>query len=358
MGHRTELALVTTSALPGNRTMLCFLGRVLTARMRHLLVEAFTRDEWNIGVAVTGAIEPNRFAEAKDIRWLPKEGKRTYLADPFIARLEDRSFLLAETIGQQCRCGVIVAYEITNGHPIRLGIAIETKNAHMSYPFLFHWKGNIYCVPEQAEAGAVVLYRAVDFPKRWEPAATILSGVEAHDPTIFRANSLWWLAYTDGGVECNTRLMLWYAKDPMGPWTEHARNPVKIDPRSSRGAGAPFIRDAMLIRPAQDCSGSYGAKIVFNRIVTLTPTEFEEEIIGELRPQPQGPYPRGLHTISWHDDMVIIDGLTRVFDPMAWLGQLRDRRMARMRRACRESLGKTWHADLSLEAAPNCGIRA
>ena len=112
--------------------------------------------------------------------------------------------------------------------------------------------------------------------------------------------------------------MLWYAQSIRGPWMPHTRNPVKIDPRSSRGAGRPFILDGMLIRPGQDCSSVYGAKIVFNWVRVLTPLEFREETIGELAPDPAGPYPVGLHTICYDGEVALVDGKRSIFDPTAW----------------------------------------
>ena len=62
------------------------------------------------------------------------------------------------------------------------------------------------------------------------------------------------------------------------------------------------------MRPAQDCSRTYGGAITFNRIVRLTPTAFEEEVVGRLAPEADGPYPDGLHTISSAGGVTIIDG--------------------------------------------------
>jgi hypothetical protein len=89
---------------------------------------------------------------------------------------------------------------------------------------------------------------------------------------------------------------------------------VKIDPRSSRGAGPPFVYRGALVRPSQDCSVTYGAKIIFNRVITLTPSQFHEEVIGELRPDPAGPYSLGLHTISYDGSVAVVDGKRSLFD--------------------------------------------
>jgi hypothetical protein len=206
----------------------------------------------------------------------------------------------------------------------------------MSYPYILEWQGNIYCVPEQARAHAIVLYRALDFPISWERVGEVLSGVEAIDPTVFRYGSYWWLAYTDASIDRHGRLMLWYSEGLTGPWMPHALNPVKIDPRSSRGAGRPFSYGDYLVRPAQDCSGEYGARVVFNRITKLTPEEFHEDVIGELKPDPNGRYPAGLHTICRNGDVGVVDGKAYVIDATAFLRKC----VARLRYSGRKSLGR------------------
>ncbi len=61
-------------------------------------------------------------------------------------------------------------------------------------------------------------------------------------------------------------------------------NPVVSDVRCARPAGRVFARDGDLIRPAQDCSGSYGSRLVFNRIEALSPTDYRERPIGAIEP--------------------------------------------------------------------------
>ena len=96
-------------------------------------------------------------------------------------------------------------------------------------------------------------------------------------------------------------------------FSPHAANPVKLDVRSARPAGTPFVHNGHLYRPAQDCSGSYGGKTVINRVIRLTPTEFEEEQVAVIKPYKNSPYPDGIHTISVAGNMTIIDGAKKVF---------------------------------------------
>ena len=87
------------------------------------------------------------------------------------------------------------------------------------------------------------------------------------DPTIVEWAGRWWMFGTRRDRDPNAELWLWHAPSPLGPWTVHAANPVKIDVRSSRPAGTPFVLDGVLYRPAQDCSRGYGGAVVVNRVV-------------------------------------------------------------------------------------------
>ncbi len=299
---------------------------MLSARaLRLRAFREFFRRQWNIGVADASRIDPFVDAAGLGVRWLPQGEGRDFVADCFIHAAGDRRIILAEYVREEDGRGVIAAWR---GHETRwdfAGIVIEEPDVHLSYPFLFDFEGDTYCLPERAEAGPPLLYRAISFPDRWERVGEMLPGVRAIDPTVFEYDGRWWLAHTDP-VDRQGRLMMWHASSPLGPWKPHRKNPVKIDPRSARGAGRPFIYQGALIRPAQDCSVIYGARIVFNWVVELTPETFSEEPTGSLAPDPGGPCRHGLHTISMAGGVAAIDGSRYAFDPLAWLRSRRSKR--------------------------------
>jgi hypothetical protein len=324
-----------SASLPGNISVARFALGMLVAKVSALIRAAFTRDQWNVGLIDARGLDPFANTEATHIRWLPSQGRKGFeAADPFFRRTGNHVVLLAETMAAKERRGFIAAWRVTPEGTVRLGPAIDEKGLHLSYPYLCEWNGQLYCIPEQCESEAIMLYRVVEFPTRWERIGPILLGVRAADPTLFQFGDHWWLAYVEerrnlfeGGrfwrtrPDSVTRLMLWYATGLTDQWRPHALNPVKIDSRSARGAGSPFYYDGVLVRPSQDCSVSYGAKVVFNQIVTLTPSAFEEKRIGELAPHPASPYRWGLHTFSYDGDIAAIDGCRRVSAPMNWLSK-------------------------------------
>jgi len=316
---------VVVSRILSNRQMMRFLVRQTRHAIRRAARAAFRHEEWCIGVA---DVPINRFLEArgeKRVRWLDPPERGRFIADPFGAQIDGVTHILYEDFRYATSKGVIGTIEAAASGPPRIPrIAIELP-VHASYPYLVVDRGEIYCIPETNESREIGLHRAVDFPTRWEKVGTLVSGVAALDPTVFRHEGRWWLTCTDRDVGENMPLFVWHARNLEGPWEPHALNPVKADIRSSRPAGTPFVHGAILYRPAQDCSRRYGGGIVINRIVRLTPTEFVEEPAATVEPFSESPFPDGIHTLSGVGDITLIDSKRHRFVPSAIPYVLRNR---------------------------------
>ena len=118
--------------------------------------------------------------------------------------------------------------------------------------------------------------RAVDFPRRWELAATLLSNVQAADSTIFEDGGKWWLFTAGiGGKDLGrSELSLFFSDSLFGPWMPHPKDPIVCDVSGARPAGALFYEQGELIRPAQDCSRRYGYAISLHRVEVLSETDY------------------------------------------------------------------------------------
>jgi hypothetical protein len=184
---------------------------------------------------------------------------------------------------------------------------------HASYPYLMPVPGLLLCLPEVNESGRTLLFKIETAPTRLTYVASLLDDVPMSDGTIFRFGEYHWLFGTRADRDSQLRLYAWFGNAVDGPWTPHALNPIKVDITSARPAGTPFWAGGSLIRPAQDCSRSYGCAIALNRIVELTPTAFREETVARIAPDPRGPYPDGIHTLSFVGDRILIDGKRQVF---------------------------------------------
>ncbi len=329
---------VAPSRIPSNRQMMRFLVRQTRHALRRAARALVRHEEWCIGVA---DVPINRFLEArgeKRVRWLNPPERGRFIADPFGAQIDGVTHILYEDFRYATSKGVIGTVEAAASGPPRIPrVAIELP-VHASYPYLVIDRGEIYCIPETNASREIGLHRAVDFPTRWEKIGTLVSGVAALDPTVFRHESRWWLTCTDREVGENMPLFVWHARSLEGPWEPHALNPVKADIRSSRPAGTPFVHDGVLYRPAQDCSRMYGGGIVINRVLRLTPTEFTEEPAATVEPFSDSPFPDGIHTLSSVGHITLIDSKRHRFVPSAIPYVLRNRPVPRRDPAIRRRI--------------------
>jgi len=65
--------------------------------------------------------------------------------------------------------------------------------------------------------------------------------------------------------------------------------------------------------------------VSINRIDILDPDQFAEHPVRVLHPDPQGPYRHGLHTLSFAQDRVLVDGKRLALRPGLLLDKLRRR---------------------------------
>jgi hypothetical protein len=314
---------------PSVRGLLTFGAKVARNFARAQIRALSAQDRWRVGVIeapIGSLLGPG---PTPDVRWLTAGRRGTYLADPFPIHGSANGAMLAEEYDHRTRRGRIV--KVDTAGEVRL---VLDPGLHASYPFTFEHDGEVWCTPETVKARRVDLYRGSDGGRVWTRVASLIDDVAAVDPTVFRHDGLWWLFCTDGDRGPNTKLHAWYAADLLGPWSPHGANPLKTDVTSSRPAGTPFVRDGRLYRPAQDASRTYGGRVVINEVLRLTPTEFEEAVVAEIAPDPDGPCPDGVHTISAWGSRTLVDGKRREF---AWRGAAYElgarMRAARTRRA-------------------------
>lgn len=282
-------------------------------KLRNLFFEE--RAHWNIGI-VDSPIESFLEIEKPKVKWLEGASSRGFRADPFGILHKGKLCILFENYEYEKKKGEIWAKVGERSEKV-----MELP-VHASYPFLiqedneFSSKtpseertscvGEIYCVPETNAANEVAIYKAKDFPWKWEKIAVLFEAA-ASDATFFKHNGLWFCFYTLADAP-HSKLYLRYAKNLFGEWKEHPKNPVKEDIGSSRPAGTIFTHEEKIYRPAQDCSKTYGGSVTICEIKKLNEREFEEEEVKRIEPYSDRDYKYGLHTLSSVNGMTLIDG--------------------------------------------------
>ena len=263
---------------------------------------------WFVAVRREGALlDPAAPVVGEVAALVAPEGR--YWADPCLVSDGGRQLLFVEEFAMEAGMGVIACLELTGeDRARRLGIALA-ETCHLSYPQVFAAEGAWYMTVESGARRRASLYRASAFPLRWERVADLLEGCHCVDPTLYRHEGRWYLFANiseSGPANTSDELFLFVADSLCGPYVPHPANPVVSDVRRSRPAGRLFVRDGRLLRPSQDCTPDYGAAIVFNEVLELSPTAYRERPLSHVDASWM-PGLRGCHTYSAASGADVVD---------------------------------------------------
>ena len=294
---------------PGTPVMAHFLARLTARKLYRRAGSLFgaRRNKWFIAYRHRVGLR-TALTDRKDFHVIfPPRGR--FYADPFLIERQGKTYLFFEDFDYSKNRAGISSVELRDKDFSQPTTVLE-KPYHLSYPFLLEWEGHVYMIPETRERGTIELYRAVDFPQKWELCNILAEGVLAVDPTIFPHNGKLWLFANISvpGASTFDELHLFYADSLEGKWTPHPKNPIVSDVRRARPAGALFFEGHKLIRPSQDCSVRYGGSLSFNEVQVLSETDYREKPYGVIRPDW---FPRSVctHTYNRTDQYEVLDGM-------------------------------------------------
>ena len=243
--------------------------------------------------------------------------KGHFWADPFIYAHNGRTYCFVEDYVYKTRLGHIAVLEVSNGEVVHLGDCIK-KPFHLSFPFLFQYRGDLYMCPEASASSQIQLYRCVEFPLHWEPSAIIMDDVSAADTMLFEHAGLWWMLTsidTSGSNDYTSELYLFYADSPLAnDWTPHPLNPICIDSEGGRNAGL-IMEDGKIFRLAQRQGyDQYGAGLLMFEVTELTKLVYSQRLVSQLNPSlSKGQI--GTHHLSTTGAVTVFDHVSRVFSP-------------------------------------------
>ena len=235
--------------------------------------------------------------------------KDRYYADPFIIKKNQEYFVFIEEVIYQQEKGHISYFKIDKNGNYNLPEKILENKYHMSYPFIFEFEDNYYMIPETSENKSIDLYKCKKFPDKWEFEKTIIKNINAVDSTLLRKNNKWWLFTSIQFMESspNDSLSIFYSDDLFSDkWTPLPKNPVVSDVRKSRSAGKIFELNGEYYRPSQDCAGGYGRGIIFNKIITINESEYQEEEVKLIYPEFDNTI-EGIHTFAQCEKLRVLD---------------------------------------------------
>ena len=239
-----------------------------------------------------------------NVRWLPAPGPGQSRQAPAGHVVDGRLNVLygkLDTVGK----GVISRLRPKRDNVLKRSRTLLEGEHGLSRPFVLRHEGQVLVVPESA-AGRVDLYRMNAANDALEHVRMLLDEPLCA-PTLFAHEGRWWLFGTKAPLE-DTALHLYHAPGIEGPWAPHALNPVKMDVRTARPAGTPFVHQGELFRPAADDSAGPGWRVALMRVRELTPTTFREELVRTIGPLKGSAWSHGLGSLSAVDGMTLVDG--------------------------------------------------
>ena len=284
-------------------------GFVARKMLRSALLRASSRGrmaKWSVGIRRnTGhsIVDPGRLDGFVNIP-LPRGSLE--MADPFLLDYGGRTWMLFEDVPLGGRRGRLACMEVSERGACSDMTMLMDRDDHLSYPCAVPYKGDVFLVPENAEAGLVSLYRFTTVPSRLELESTLFDGFPVVDTTPVHIGDRWYFFTTTAQPFMETLLFSSPGLDK--PWTRHPASPVSRSVRSCRSAGHLFWKDGRLFRPTQDCSVRYGYAMTVNEITRLTATEFEEHAVAHVPPT-WAPGLLGTHTWNETARLQVIDGL-------------------------------------------------
>jgi hypothetical protein len=237
--------------------------------------------EWSIGI-YTG-VKPFQIVPAEHInnpvltRHDVTDAQAKFVADPFMITVDGMWYMFFEMMNGNTKKGEIALAKSADGFIWKYQQIILDEPFHLSYPYVFAWEDDYYMIPESSQAGAVRLYRAMNFPITWSYVQTLVERTYIADSSVFYHGGRWWMfAETSVNFKSDT-LCLFMAPTLTGPWVEHPKSPiVSANPHIARPAGRVIVESDRAIRFAQDCTPKYGMQIFALEIVELTPELYTE----------------------------------------------------------------------------------
>ena len=281
---------------------------------------ALLDEVWNIGVVDQPVDDIARRGIVTPVRWLPDPAPGTMLADPSCRLHPDGgATLYAEYLALAGRrLGEVWSAEVAPAADLataRFTPMLQLPH-HMSYPFpLAGEAGQALLTAETWQAGGALLWDGT------RQVGTIMPGRQVVDPTLWRDGDRHWLFCTFQDSDPNGALHLYHAPAITGPWTAHPGNPVQTGRDRSRPAGPLFRMGNVLVRPAQDCSATYGGAVVLHAVTRLDAEGYAESVLRRLDPV-AGRYGAGLHTICAAGQRTLVDGKRWVMTPSQLPGRV------------------------------------
>lgn len=269
--------------------------------------------EWNIGVLPQPIASLLSDGGSMNVRWLSSPASGSHRAEPFGYTAADGQMnVLYRKSPPGAEADLIARIRPKGDGILKRSRTMLSTTSPLSYPFVVARAEGIHVVVSYPHQQRTELFRVAESNESLEHVSTLLERALVN-PTAVEYEGRWWLFGTDVDVPDGV-LLAYHASDFLGPYTPHARNPVRISGANCRPAGTFFTHQGSLWRPSLDSTDPEAPGIVFNKVLELTPEHFQEEPKRTMAGFPGTFYADGIRTVCALGDITLVDGLRTAAD--------------------------------------------
>ena len=291
---------------PDNLETLSLVGRYLVgARARAYPASTRSRSVGHRVFAVKEGVPSTTLYRFKE-QW-PAIGSSW--ADPFPVEAGDDYHVFLEVYDYAKQHGRIGVSRLTRDGAFERPVTVLERPYHLSYPFVFRWRGTWFMMPESSKASRIEVFSARQFPWEWTPEAVLFDSVHAVDSTLVSVEGRWWL-FTNvsphPAIRNDDELYAFHGPDSV--W------PVDAPPSKSREVGCSF--SACGRKLLLEGKGVVQAVTGLQRQVRLRnghqprrsvdPGVFQETIVARVEPRWRSGL-SGTHTLNSCSGLTVID---------------------------------------------------
>ena len=217
-----------------------------------------------------------------------------WYADPILFRKDGRSYLFMEAFDKKQLVGRIAVSELSDAGASVPALVI-CEPFHMSFPTVFGWRDAVYMLPETSADESLRLYRAAEFPRRWETAAVFPMGRKFVDTVILETGDNYFRILTceispEREYECRfQKFTVRAAENGELSLSEEAQDAVfnrsQTYSLKSRNGGALIRREGETYVAAQESTQTtYGVAMNFYPYNEKTPDIAGQETVSRITP--------------------------------------------------------------------------
>ncbi len=278
----------------------------------------FCFQQWNIGISNYSIDDLFRNKKIDSpFTWMDINSNFRFFADPFIFKSPEGNInLIYEDFDYSNNYGKICLSTFTSQFKYLSSTELLDTKSHCSYPYIHIDNDRVRVIPESGKNGNVCCYDYDFNTNTLVNKINIINSQPLLDSTVLYYNNKYWLFATKIGKCSNSQLLIFYSDNFEGPYTPHVKNPFKNNLDGTRPAGHFIKYEGGIYRPTQNSSERYGKSISFNKICRLDEYDFIEELYFKINPPLNSSFCKGIHTINFLDDYLVVDGLKIVFSPL------------------------------------------